>query len=85
VTLAGRVGDLDEELLTHGAEESLDLASSLGSGGDAMHQRHTEFRARSQWPGSQNSLPLSTQTERGTQRAASAGLSAAASRTVSSA
>ena len=47
---AGRVGDLDEELFAHGAKESFDLASALGSAGRRMHQAHPEFRAGPQQP-----------------------------------
>ena len=46
----GLAGDLDQELLTHGPEESLDFASAFGPAWCGMHQAHTEFRARPQQP-----------------------------------
>ena len=43
-------GDLDQELLAHGAEHPFDLPSALGSAGLRMHQPDTEFRAGAQQP-----------------------------------
>ena len=83
--LAGGVGDLDEELFAHGAEESFDLAAALGRPGAECTSRIPSFAHARNSHASTNAEPLSTYIPAGTPRAASAGLRAAASRTVSSA
>ncbi|CNL87604.1 Uncharacterised protein [Mycobacterium tuberculosis] len=46
----GFAGDLDQELLAHGAEEPLYLAPALRPTWRGMNKAHTEFRACPQQP-----------------------------------
>jgi hypothetical protein len=45
------VSDFDEELVAHGAEETLDLAAALGAVRGGMHQPDPELAAGPQQPG----------------------------------
>ena len=81
----GFAGDLDKELLTHGPEESLDFPRASGRRGVELTRRTPSLAHARNNHASTNAEPRSTYTALGTPREASAGRSAAASRTLSSA
>src|SRR5919198_98819 len=56
--LGGLVVQLDQELLPHGAEESLNLAASLGSARGGVHQPDAKHRAGPQQPGVHKRRPV---------------------------